>query len=72
MGCKNTDIEPLTIIMRGSGDKRPDDEVKEHMFNTLFKDKYPVETMIDDRPVVIRMWERIGVPVIDVGNGEEF
>lgn len=65
-------IKPITIIMRNSGDTRPDDVVKEQMYNTYFKDKYPVETMIDDRPVVIRMWERIGVPVVDVGKGEEF
>jgi len=28
--------------------------------------------MIDDRPVVIRMWQEIGVPVIDVGKGIDF
>lgn len=70
--ARHTDIDPLTIIMRNSGDKRPDSEVKQQMFELYFKDKYPIETMIDDRPVVIRMWESIGVPVIDVGNGEEF
>jgi len=67
-----TDIDPLTIIMRNSGDKRPDTEVKQQMYEMYFKDKYPIETMIDDRPIVIRMWKEIGVPVIDVGNGEEF
>ena len=70
--AKNTDIDPLTIIMRNSGDKRPDVEVKQQMFETYFKNKYPIETMIDDRPVVIRMWQEIGVPVIDVGKGIEF
>lgn len=70
--ARHTNIDPITIIMRNSGDKRPDNEVKQQMFETYFKDKYPIETMIDDRPVVIRMWKEIGVPVIDVGNGEEF
>lgn len=70
--AKHTDIDPITIIMRASGDTRPDIEVKKQMFETYFKDKYPIETMIDDRPCVIRMWQEIGVPVIDVGNGEEF
>ncbi len=70
--AKHTDIDPLTIIMRNSGDKRPDNEVKQQMFEMYFKDKYPIETMIDDRPVVIRMWQEIGVPVIDVGKGIDF
>lgn len=69
---KHTNIYPLIIIMRNSGDSRPDTIVKQQMFETYFKDKYEVETMIDDRPSVIRMWKEIGVPVIDVGKGIEF
>lgn len=53
----------LTIIMRNSGDSRPDTEVKQQMLEKYFKDKYPIETMIDDRPSVIRMWKEQGVPL---------
>ncbi len=61
-----------TLIMRKSGDKRPDTEVKQEIFNRFFKDKYHIEAVIDDRPSVIRMWRENGLNVIDVGNGVEF
>lgn len=68
----HTNINPMTIIMRHSGDTRPDVEVKQQMFDKYFKDKYEIATMIDDRPSVIRMWKENNVPVIDVGDGIEF
>ncbi len=61
-----------TLIMRRANDKRDDTEVKQQIFDTYFKDKYPVEVVIDDRPKVIRMWRANGLEVIDVGSGEEF
>lgn len=61
-----------TIIMRRSGDSRDDDIVKEDILNTYFPDKSKIELVIDDRPRVIRMWERNGLKVIDVGSGVEF
>lgn len=61
-----------TLIMRKGHDKRPDTEVKQQMYNTYFKDKYPIRTVIDDRPSVIRMWRENGLNVLDVGNGIEF
>jgi len=59
------------IIMRRSGDTRPDTEVKEQMYETYFKDQ-PIKAVIDDRPSVIRMWQSKGLRVIDVGDGVEF
>ncbi len=61
-----------TVIMRKSGDKRPDNEVKQEMYDRYFKDKYPIEVVIDDRPRIIRMWQENGLKVIDVGQGREF
>ena len=61
-----------TVIMRRGGDSRPDTDVKKQIFDTYFKDKYPIETVIDDRPSVIRMWREQGLNVIDVGKGVEF
>jgi hypothetical protein len=57
--------------MREDGDHRPDDEVKEDILNTHF-DKGRIELVIDDRPRVIRMWQRHGLKVLDVGDGVEF
>lgn len=60
------------VFMRHAGDRRPDTEVKKDMYERLFKDKYPIEAIIDDRPSVIRMWRDQGLNVIDVGSGVEF
>lgn len=62
-----------TIIMRRSGDSRPDDIVKQEIYGKYFKvNNYPVHCVIDDRPSVIRMWRSNGLEVIDVGDGKEF
>lgn len=60
------------LIMRRGDDKRPDTEVKQGIYESLFKDKYPIEVVIDDRPSVIRMWREQGLTVNDVGDGIEF
>jgi tRNA uridine 5-carbamoylmethylation protein Kti12 len=60
-----------TIIMRKSGDKRPDDEIKEEILNGYFN-KSKIALVIDDRPRVIRMWTKNQLKVRDVGGGIEF
>lgn len=61
-----------TLIMRRDNDKRDDTDVKKGFYDTYFKDKYPIEIVIDDRPKVIRMWRENGLNVMDVGGGVEF
>jgi predicted kinase len=61
-----------TLVMRPSGDGRPDTETKRDMFEKHFKDKDAVHAIYDDRPSVIRLWKELGLNVIDVGKGEEF
>jgi predicted kinase len=63
---------PFTILMRSSGDKRPDVEVKRDILHRYFPDKSVIKKVIDDRPSVIRMWKEEGLDVIDVGKGIEF
>ena len=60
------------LIMRRSGDKRDDVEVKGDIYHQLFKGKYEIEAVIDDRPKVIRMWKLNNLNVHDVGPGVEF
>lgn len=60
-----------TLIMRRSGDFRPDDIVKKEILDAYF-DKSQIELVIDDRPRVIRMWQAEGLRVEDVGKGVEF
>lgn len=64
--------EYQTLIMRKSSDTRDDVDVKQQIYDTYFKEKYPIETVIDDRPKVIRMWRANNVTVLDVGAGIEF
>lgn len=59
------------LLMRRSGDKRPDTMVKEQLYNRFLKN-LNVENVYDDRPSVIRMWRQLGLSVTDVGNGIEF
>jgi hypothetical protein len=58
--------------MRPVGDTRMDAIVKYELFQERIAPYYNVLGAFDDRPQVIRMWERIGVPVFNVGNNEEF
>lgn len=60
------------LVMRKANDARDDVQVKQEIYDRLFKGKYPVYKVIDDRPSVIRMWRSNGLDVIDVGNGVEF
>lgn len=61
-----------TVIMRKNGDKRPDTDVKKQMFEEHFPDKKCIHVVIDDRPAIIRLWESMELPVLDVGEGIEF
>lgn len=68
---ENVGLDHFTVIMRHSGDTRPDTDVKEQMYKTYFE-KYLVDCVFDDRPSVINMWRNNGLEVIDVGNGVDF
>lgn len=62
----------FTVIMRRTGDKRKDTEVKQDILDTYFKDRSVIYKVIDDRPSVIRMWQSNNLQVVDVGEGIEF
>lgn len=64
-------VPRVTLLMRGMNDSRPDDIVKEEILNNYFV-KSKIFLVIDDRPRVIRMWQRNGLNVKDVGDGVEF
>ncbi len=59
------------LLMRRSGDKRPDVEVKSEIYHRYLR-PYDIIKVFDDRPAVIRMWKEKELDVVDVGNGEEF
>lgn len=68
---ENVDVPYLTLLMRPSNDKREDSIVKTEIYNKFLKN-LDIETVIDDRPRVIRAWQALGLPVIDVGDGIDF
>jgi hypothetical protein len=60
------------LFMRAAGDQRPDDVVKYELINNHIRGRYNVKFWIDDRPKVCRMLRAIGIPLLQVGTGEEF
>lgn len=60
------------FFMRPPGDKQMDAIVKYELFKEYIEPNYNVLGAFDDRPQVIRMWETIGVPVLNVADGREF
>lgn len=60
-----------TLIMRNSGDRRPDTEVKEEIYEKYLKNLNIIR-VFDDRPSVIKMWRDKGLEVEDVGEGIDF
>lgn len=65
------DMDHYHLLMRPSGNSRPDTEVKEGIYNKYLK-HYNIIKVFDDRPSVIRMWRALGLEVEDVGDGVEF
>lgn len=69
---RDNGMEFDAFFMRPKGDRRMDALVKYDLFKDQVEPNYSVLGAFDDRPQVIRMWETIGVPVFNVGTGEEF
>lgn len=68
---KKHGMDYMNLVMRRKGDKRPDTDVKGEIYNRYLK-QYEIVKVFDDRPVVIRMWQALGLEVEDCGNGVEF
>lgn len=64
------------LLMRNSGDNRPDNLVKQDILSGILRCgvlKSQIQFVIDDRPKVIRMWKENGLTVYPVrGQVEEF
>lgn len=67
---KRHDIQYSDIIMRRSGDRRPDYVVKKELLDKVGKDR--IAFVIDDRPSVCEMWRNCGLRVFQVAVGEEY
>ena len=59
------------LHMRPNGDMRPDTEVKEELFeNNIAKYRKVVMGVLDDRNVVVSMWRKKGLKVLQVAEGD--
>ena len=56
------------LLMRKTGDMRPDDIVKKEIFDEFIKEKYYVEAVVDDRPKVCDMWRKMGLKTLQCGD----
>lgn len=61
------------LYMRKAGDKRPDAVIKEEIYHEYIEPRYAVLGIVDDRPQCVRLWQRLGLRVANMGQwGVEF
>lgn len=58
------DIPYDELILRASGDHRPDHVVKAELFEQVIAARYDVVFVVDDRPTVVEMWRSRGLHVV--------
>lgn len=61
---------PYQLFMRTEKDYRPDEIIKEELFNTHIKDKYYCVAIFDDRTRVIKKWRSMGLLANQVYEGD--
>lgn len=52
------------LLMRPEGNMEKDTIIKERLYRENVEGKFNVALVVDDRPSVIRMWHRLGLPVV--------
>lgn len=60
------------LFLRSAEDMREDQVIKRELYEQEIAPYYDVVLVFDDRPKVIRMWQELGLNVVDVGDGVEF
>jgi hypothetical protein len=60
------------LLMRPKGDTRKDTITKMELFDQNVRGRYNVLFCLEDRPRVVRMWRRLGLTTLTVGNLEDF
>lgn len=57
------------IHMRAAGDMRPDSIVKYELFDEFVRPRFNVKFVLDDRQQVVDMWRALGIPCLQVAEG---
>lgn len=60
----------FVLFMRGSGDHRPDQIVKEEIYHKSIEPDYNVVAVFDDRNKVCKMWRDLGLLCCQVYDGD--
>ncbi len=60
--------EPHALIMRARGDSRPDDVVKDELYEAYVRPHFYVVGVVDDRPKVNKMWRGKDLTTFQVGD----
>lgn len=63
-------VEWGRLFMRDTGDNRPDNVVKQEIFDREIRERYNVVGVFDDRNKVVAMWRSLGLPVFQVADGD--
>ena len=58
------------LFMRKEGDNRPDETIKQEIFNDNIRDNYNVRFVLDDRNKVVDMWRQMGLKCLQVEEGD--
>lgn len=61
---------PQVLYMRKTGDRRPDDVVKEELLTQMRADGYDPVLVFEDRQRVVDMWRRNGIQCCQVASGD--
>lgn len=56
------------LYMRADGDDRADNIIKAELFDSYIRDHFDVQMVIDDRLQVVKMWQRMGLKVLNVAG----
>jgi uncharacterized HAD superfamily protein len=65
-------IEFDQLFMRRKSDYRDDTIVKQEIYDNHIAPQHKVILVIDDRLKVVKMWQRNGLKVLNVGDGTDF
>lgn len=63
-------LNPTVILMRRTGDRRPDDIVKQELYRDHLANNAKVLAIYDDRNSVVKMWRSIGLTCFQVAEGD--
>jgi predicted kinase len=58
------------VYMRKTGDQRPDNEVKQEIYQKKIEPSYNIRMVFDDRNQVVDMWRKNGLRCLQVANGD--